>query len=132
MANINWRINHGATSSTGSQPISGTYTQSGTSEITINQNFPSNTTKQQVNSVSFGAPGNSSGNLQAVILLASQNMIVYTNNANAPQDTIALTAGIPLEWDNSLIFPCPFNNSVSTIFVTCNTSGLLQGSILKY
>ena len=132
MANINWRLSHSVTSSTGSQPISGTYAQSGTSEITINQNFPSNTTKQLVNSVSFGAPGNSSGNLQAIILLASQNMIVYTNNANAPQDTIALTAGIPMEWDNSLIFACPFNNAVTSFYVTCNTAGLLQGSILKY
>ncbi len=132
MGNINWRIGASTTSSSGANPISGTYSQTGSSEITISENFPSNTVKQLVNSFVFGVSGNNSGNLQAIILLASQNMVVYTDNTNSPNATIPLTAGIPFEWNNSLIYANPWNGAVNGVYVTCNTSGLLQGSILKY
>jgi hypothetical protein len=131
VANITWRIGDSVTSSSNSQPISGTHNQSGSTEDVISVNYPSNTNHQLL-SVSFGAPGVNSGNLQAIILLSSQNMTVYTNNTNAPQDTINLVAGIPVEWDNSRIYACPFNGAVTAFYVSCNAAALLSGKILKY
>ncbi len=138
MANINWRIAVSVTSSSNSQPIAGTYSQTGSGESIINQNFPSNTNSVNTNtsavSINFNAPGNATGDLQAIILLSNQNVTIYTNNANAnaAQDTLHLVGGIPLEWDNSLIYNCPFNGSVNGMYITCNTATLLQGKVLTY
>ncbi len=129
--NIVWRIADSVTSSSNSQPISGTHQQAGATEQVISVNYPANTNATSLN-CSFGNAGNNSGALQAIIMLASANTTIKTNNSTSPQDTINLTGGIPLEWDNSLTYVCPFNNSVSTMFVTCNTASLLQMKILQY
>jgi len=131
MGNINWRIGDSVTSSSNTQPITANRSQTGSLEQTINQNYAANTNNSLL-SVAFTAPGNSSGNLQAIALLATQNCTLKTNNTNAPQDTIALTSGVVVEWDNSLIYNCPFNGAVTAIYVTCNAAMLLTGKVLQY
>jgi hypothetical protein len=47
-----------------------------------------------------------------------------------PQDTIILTANIPLLWDISSIAPCPFASSVSAWYFTNAVTSRLQARIL--
>ena len=54
------------------------------------------------------------------------------NAANVPQDVIALSANIPLDWDISSGLACPFLGSVSNCYVTNTNSLTFRAGVLTY
>jgi len=72
-----------------------------------------------------GSGGGMTGGANATVLT-----ITHTT-PGLPQDTIQLQANIPVEWDNSLVYPCPFNGAVNSWYVSCNTAMQLQAKILQ-
>ncbi len=61
--------------------------------------------------------------LKSLHMLSDQDVIVETNNAGTPIDTISLKAGIPLIWDSVTgYFANPLTADVVDLFIT-NASG---------
>ena len=56
--------------------------------------------------------------------------IAIANSGSTPQDVIQLAAGIPLIWDSSQAFACPFLGAVTAFYVTNSVACRLQGRYL--
>jgi hypothetical protein len=57
-------------------------------------------------------------------------MTITHTTPGTPQDTIIVTASIPILWDIQSIEPCPFAAAVSAWYITCATTIRIQGRIL--
>ena len=129
---ITWTISRGIRSSTGSNPTSGSYVLVGSTEIVTNTNLATNA-NTNINTA-WTAPGTNSGNLVGVIMIATQNCTVRTNNANAnaAQDTLNLLANVPVEWDGQNGLNSPFNGAVTAMYVICTTALQFKCNVLTY
>ncbi len=88
---INYRINEGIVSSDGSSPLSQTYYEAGSINTVISEIY-SAAGSLQLLSVSWGAPGQSSGDIQAIELVSSQPMTLQTNgNGTIGVQTVSIT-----------------------------------------
>ena len=105
--------------------VSGSYTETGTTETSIDQAYPAASTNV-LQACAFTISG-----LQSIILLSSQDMTIKTNSSGAPANTIALKAGVPLVWS---ITPGNFANpstvNVTAFYVTCVNAATLKAKIL--
>ena len=112
-----------STSSGGS--VSGQYTETGATEISIDENYPAASTDTLL-TLTFAY-----ANLQNIELVASQNMTIETNNGTTPDNTIALKANNPFVWSKSgAYFANPFTANVTAFYVTCTPAATLKGRIL--
>jgi len=126
--NIYFTLTKGVTSSQGTQPLSGSYAVAGNNAQAPDQVLGAGT--DQLYSVSFGAAGSAAGDLQAIEIYSNQNLTIKTNSASTPQDTIAVTANVPILWDIQSIHPCPFAGAVTAMYVTNTVTARLQMRIL--
>jgi len=60
--------------------------------------------------------------LKAIILLATVDMTIETNDGSSPDDTIALRANEPYVWHDNAYWANPFTADVTALYVT-NASG---------
>ncbi|CEF48249.1 unnamed protein product [uncultured bacterium] len=114
--------------SSGSSPISGSYSQVGTAEASIDTTLPAASTNTLV-AVNYGAAGTATGNLLSIQIKASQNCTLKTNSSGSPTQTITLSANIPRQWD----FTNPsllFSGAVTAWYITCTNATRLQALIL--
>jgi len=100
---ITYRINHGIVSSDGSSPLSGSYYEAGSANLVINQVFAAAGSLQLV-SVAFGAPGQTSGALQAIELVANQNLVIQSNTNGAIGVQMVTATGSPTGGTFALAF----------------------------
>lgn len=59
--------------------------------------------------------------LRGLYICSDVNLTIETNSGSAPDNTIALKAGVPLTWTNeggNAYFACPFTVDVTTIYAT--------------
>jgi hypothetical protein len=126
---ISYTISRGVASSAGSAALSGSYLAVGSSEQAIDQTFAA-ASSNVAQAASFGAHGTASGDLVAIELLASAPVTILTNSTTAPQDTIALAASVPLQWDSQSGLACPFAGAVTEFYVSATNAARLQGRIL--
>lgn len=61
---------------------------------------------------------------------SSPTVAVAHTTPGLPQDTITVTAGVPILWDINSIEACPFAGAVSAWYVTCTTTIRLQARVL--
>ena len=111
--------------SNGSNPVSGTSIDVGNNDLSVNLSIAANQTGLATNITFNGA------NLQAIILVASQNLELQINSTSTPFATINLKAGIPYTWSASAgYFANPLNTNVTQIYVTSTTACQLKGKVL--
>ncbi|MFG0247840.1 MAG: hypothetical protein ACF8OB_03050 [Phycisphaeraceae bacterium JB051] len=61
--------------------------------------------------------------LKSLYIVSDQDVTIETNDGSAPDDTIALKAGIPLMWESvSGYFSNPFSTDITGLYIT-NSSG---------
>jgi hypothetical protein len=118
-SNLNFRISKGLVSSGTSSPLNGSYYVAGGVETDIDQVLSAGS--NQLISVSYGPAGNSSGNLQAIAIYASQNCTIVTNGSgSADVQTLSIT-GTPtggtfvLGFKGAITAPIAFNASAATV-----------------
>lgn len=58
----------------------------------------------------------------ALYIVSDVDLVLKTNDATTPQETINLSAGNPLVWDVNSYHPFPFSGDVTAIY-TSNASG---------
>jgi len=61
--------------------------------------------------------------LSAFFAVSSQNVTIETNDGDAPDDTITLTANVPWIWHTSMPdavtpYTCPLGTDVTAVFIT--------------
>jgi hypothetical protein len=65
--------------------------------------------------------------MKALVILATQDMTLYTNDlgTGAPDDTLALKAGVPVIWttDSLAVHPKPFTVDITSNIYLTNASG---------
>lgn len=121
-------IQTSVSSTSGASSISGTESEVGNVEINIpNASFPANSNAAVIsNSFAFNSVA-----VQMIVMVASGNCTITTNNANAPTNTVNLVAGIPLVWGRSAgYFAQPMNANTNAGFLTCNASVIFSARIL--
>lgn len=96
-----------------------TLTAGGSAQTTFDVAIAANQTNFEIDCAIPVAP-----ELQAFLLVATQNMTIKTNNSGSPTDTINLVAGIPFFWiGNGSI---PLSGAITKLFVTNTTAGTLS------
>lgn len=114
------------TASSESSSISSSYTETGTTEISIDQSFSASTTDSLV-SLSF-----TTSNIQSIELVSTQAMTIQTNSGSTPDNTITLVANVPFQWSRTPgYFSNPFTANVTAFYITCTAAARLTGRILK-
>lgn len=91
-------------------------TYSGTSAVAISETIADSSTNLLVN-IAF-----TYADIKSVVILSDQVLTIKTNSTSAPDDTLVLAAGIPVEWQDDSIHANPFSADVTKIYVT-NASG---------
>lgn len=105
--------------------VSGQYTETGTSELAISENYPAGSTNTQF-TIAFNY-----ANIQNLELVSSQDMTIKTNSSGSPDNTFSLKANNPLVWSKSgAYFANPFTANVTKFYITCATAASLKGRIL--
>lgn len=61
--------------------------------------------------------------LEALYVNSTQDLTLKTNSSGSPQETIALKANVPLQWQTGGYFAVPFAGDVTSFFFT-NASGV--------
>lgn len=111
--------------SSDSQAISGSCTEVGSAEQTINQSYGSATADASL-AVAFTVAG-----LQSIFLVSDQDLTIKTNSATTPDKTIPLVAGRPFTWRKSDgYFANPFATDVARFYVSCTPAAKLKGKVL--
>lgn len=115
-------------STSGAASITGTESEFGNVEINIpNLSFSANSNGASIsNSFVFNAAA-----VQLIVLVATQNCTIGTNNSVSPTNTVSLVANIPLVWGRSAgYFPQPMNANTNAGFLTCNAATILNARIV--
>lgn len=117
---INYRINEGIVSSDGASPLSQTYYEAGSINTVVSEIYSASGSVQLV-SVAWGIPGQVSGALQAIELVASQALTIQTNAAGTiGVQTVSIT-GTPtggtfaLGFDDQITAPIAYNAAASAV-----------------
>ena len=117
--NIQFRFSKGVSSTEGSSPLNGSYYVLGGTESDVDQILAIGT--NTLISVSYGAAGSSSGDLQAIEIYSSQNCTLTTNGTgSADVQTVTIT-GTPtggtfaLGFQGAITAPIAYNASASTV-----------------
>jgi hypothetical protein len=122
---IDYQVTASVSSSKGSSPLTGSSLESGTVETNIDQVIPASQTDLLI-ATSFTTAA-----LQAIMILADQNMTLETNSPSSPSNTISLKAGIPFIWLRSPgYFSNPFTVNVTAWYITNTAAGRLRAKIL--
>lgn len=109
----------------GTLAISGSQSEVGATEQTIDSTFAASTTDSLL-SIAFTA-----SNLQSIALVSDKNLTIETNSASSPTNTINLKAGTPFVWSKSAAyFANPFTANVTAFYITCTGAARLRGRIL--
>ena len=120
MASVSDKLQYSVSSSTGSTSLSGYDTESGNTEININQQFPANSVNNSI-SLAFN-----SANLQSVFLWSDKGCTVRTNGLNTAEVQQVTITGTPTGGS----FGIGFGNSVAVAAYNTNAATLqttLQG-----
>lgn len=115
---------YGVSSDSGSTALSGSQTESGSAELTINQSFPAGSSAVAVSGLTLTYT-----TFMGIFLLADKNCsITFTG----PGLTINLIAGTPFRWSRSEgYFTNPFTANVTGATLTCTPGVVLKGKILN-
>ena len=109
----------------GSGTLSSSYSEVGTTAVTINNQFAASSTNV-LYTVSWTV-----ASMQAIFLLATVDMTIKTNSSSTPAQTISLKAGRPLRWGVSEgYFSNPITSDVTAFYVTCTAAGFLRGYVV--
>jgi hypothetical protein len=118
----NWSVS----SSSGVSPITGSQSETGSSENPINQQFAAGSTDEPF-AVTFTTAG-----LQDIFLVSNKDMTIKVNSTSSPILTIDLVAGEPFQWNVSDPNRAnPFSADVTTFYVTCTPAATLKGNLLR-
>jgi hypothetical protein len=99
--------------------------ESGGVDRYVNESYPAETEDEAlVLTAAFGT-------IQSLYFLSDAAMELKANSPTAPDFTVNLKAGRPLEWTLSDgYFSCPFLANLTTFYVSCTDASRLQGRIL--
>lgn len=61
--------------------------------------------------------------IESLYIVADQACTLKTNSTSAPDNTISLLAGVPLEWQSNSYYSCPLTADVTKVYIT-NTTAL--------
>lgn len=118
--NITYTLGKSSYSSSGSNPLSGSYITLGSAEQVLDENLAAATSLQSL-SISFSAAGNSAGDLLSVEILCSQNATIQTNgNGTIGVQTITI-GGTPtggtftLAYQGQVTAPIAYNAAASAV-----------------
>ncbi len=118
-SNIQYRVTKGTVSSSGTQPLSGTYYTVGGGESLVDQVLSAGS--NQAVAAAWLAPGSSAGDLQLVEIYANQNCTLTTNGlAAADVQTVTIT-GTPtggsfvLGFNGKITAPIAYNAIASAV-----------------
>jgi hypothetical protein len=131
--NINYTLNRGNTSSTGSTPLSAQYLQVGSSEQVIDENLAAGGSVAAV-TASWSAPGNSGGDLLSVSLLCSQNCTIQTNHNGAIGVQTITIGGSPtggtfiLGYQGQITGDIAYNASAATVQAALRALSTIGGT----
>jgi hypothetical protein len=101
---------------TADRTIAKTQTLTASSRTGLSESVPDSSTDLQINvAIDFSA-------MTLFYLVSDQDVTVETNSGDAADDTITLTAGVPVIWHTDSAHDCPLTADVTAIFVT-NASG---------
>lgn len=95
-----------------SAPLSKSVSFVGVRELNIDAAVAASTTNQQ-ELLSFTA-----ASLLEIFISSTQNVTIKTNSSSSPQETLTITGGDPLQWDNTCGIAIPFSGDVTSIFIT--------------
>lgn len=130
--NINYTINPSIYAS-GASPLSASYLQVGSITQQINETLAAGgSVVPQANS--FGAPGNSSGDLLAIFLLASQPITIQTNGSGTVGIQNITLSGSPtggtlvLGFQGQITAPIAYNASAATIQTALRALSTIGGT----
>lgn len=102
---VSTNYNHGSDSITST----GTYTGTGVIEI-VGETVGASSTVQFTCTIDVSAITN-------IVALSDSVVTIKTNSSGAPDDTIALKAGVPYIWNADAYFTNLFTTDVTTIYV---------------
>jgi hypothetical protein len=109
----------------GGNPVAGEATYTGSTVVNINESVALNQTDYAV-AVAFNT-----ADVVKYSIVSSHNCTLETNSSGSPADTIALKAGIPLEWDvTSNYHDMHFTANVTIFYITNTTALTLKGVVL--
>jgi hypothetical protein len=60
--------------------------------------------------------------VQSMLIYCDQSATIKTNSATSPQDTISLSAGVPVIWNTSSGATEPISGNVTSLYVTNSNS----------
>jgi hypothetical protein len=122
---IKHSYNYSVTSDAGSVTLTGVQTETGNSEVPINQNFAAGSSAVAISGLTF-----ISSTFMGIFLLADKNCSV---TFTGPSVTIALIAGSPFIWERSTgYFANPFASATVTgATLSCTPGVVLKGKILN-
>lgn len=69
-------------------------------------------------------------NVKSMALMCTADATVKTNDSGSPQETISLSAGIPLVLQSQTEAAATFAGDVTQIFLTCSAGGTFSSRIL--
>lgn len=124
MGQINYRCNQGIVSSDGSSPLSGTYYEAGSFNGSINSVLAASGSVVLIPG-SWGAPGQVTGALQAVLLLCNQNCTIQTNGSGAIGVQSVTITGTP----TGGVFSLDFKGQVAGAIAYNVTAAALQTAL---
>jgi len=118
---IVWTISMSQRSDVGAAPLTGQATEVGNGEISINETLPSGSADVEFDRAFTAA------NIQAYILIADQAVLIKTNDATTPDDTIQMQPGRPVVWGKaSGYYSCLFTKDVTKLFLTSPQGGRVR------
>jgi hypothetical protein len=118
--NITYTITKGANSASGTGSLSASYQQVGSGDIAIDTTLAAGSSNVAV-AAGFGAPGNTSGALVAIELLATANMTIATNGTAAADVQTVSISGAPtggtfaLGFKGQITAPIAYNAAASAV-----------------
>lgn len=111
-------INKGLTSSQAA-PLSASYSQVGTGEVSIDTTLPAASVNTLV-AIAFGPAGTSTGNLLSIEITASQNCTISTNGTGTSEVQTLTVTGTP----TGGTIPVYFNGAVTTVAFNASAATL--------
>lgn len=113
--------------------ITSTYQVTGNAESNLSQTIPPSSTNAEYDLVVNPYTGVQSADFENI---SSGTMTLKFNSSGAPVPQIVLTANQMIHWDvaqyagNNTLFPCPYTQNVTKVYVTSTPGGTLNISNL--
>src|SRR4051794_27701128 len=119
------KLTFSVSSSGGGISLNGSVSETGATEINVDQNYAAASTNILTTCAWTVA------NTQSLFLYSDKGCVIKTNSSGSPANTITLAPGIPLVWDTSAgYFSNPFTTNVTSWYVTSTYASRLQAKIL--